>query len=144
MTHRTPRILLIPAVDQLVRGIIAAILCSVFSVGLGADSGPIIPRGNGDSCVAPNDEMRRNHMKFIMHQRDETVLKGIRDEPFSLSECVNCHAQHDTEGAPVRIDQEGQFCQSCHAYAAVRIDCFTCHRALPDDAEGDRMSQKQQ
>lgn len=100
-----------------------------------ANDGPLIPRGKGDKCVAPNDQMRRNHMKFILHQRDETVLKGIRSEPFSLSECVDCHAQSDADGQAIRIDHPGQFCQSCHAYAAVNIDCFTCHRAIPDDME---------
>jgi len=117
------------------------VLTSVCAMVLAADSGPTIPRGKGDSCVAPNDEMRRNHMKFIMHQRDETVLKGIRDEPFSLSECVECHAQHDSSGQPIRIDQEGQFCQSCHAFAAVSMDCFSCHRAVPDDVESGQAAQ---
>ncbi|OED41902.1 hypothetical protein AB833_08685 [Chromatiales bacterium (ex Bugula neritina AB1)] len=97
-----------------------------------ADDGPVIPRGKGDQCVADTDTMRRNHMDLIVHQRDETVIKGLRDEPFSLVECVECHAQTDVSGQPLRIDAEGQFCESCHAYAAVSIDCFSCHAAKPE------------
>ena len=29
-------------------------------------------------CVEPTDVMRRDHMEFILHQRDETVHEGIR------------------------------------------------------------------
>jgi len=93
---------------------------------------PIIPRGKGDQCVAPTDDMRRNHMDYIMHQRDETVVEGIRGKRYSLTECINCHAQVDAKGEAIRIDAPGQFCQSCHTFAAVKIDCFSCHRALPD------------
>ncbi len=78
--------------------------------------------------------MRRDHMRLLIHQRDETVIQGIRDEPFSLAECVECHVQVADNGDALRIDAEGQFCQSCHAYAAVKIDCFGCHAAVPDQA----------
>lgn len=98
------------------------------------DKGPHIPKGKGEQCVAETDFMRRDHMRLLIHQRDETVLRGLRDEPFSLAECVDCHAQVADSGEPIRIDAEGQFCQSCHAYAAVKIDCFGCHAALPDQA----------
>lgn len=94
--------------------------------------GPVIPKGKGDQCVADTALMRTDHMDLLNHQRDETVIDGIRGNPFSLVDCVNCHAQTTADGTPVRIDAEGQFCQSCHAYAAVKIDCFTCHAALPE------------
>ena len=96
--------------------------------------GPTIPPAKGDQCVADTALMRTDHMDLLNHQRDETVLKGIRDQPFSLVACVNCHAQTTADGAPIRIDAEGQFCQSCHQYAAVKIDCFSCHAALPEKA----------
>jgi len=99
-----------------------------------AEPGPIIPKGKGEQCVADTDFMRRNHMRLLIHQRDATVLEGIRDEPFSLIECVDCHAQTAANGETRRIDAKGQFCQSCHAYAAVKIDCFTCHAAVPDSS----------
>jgi len=100
--------------------------------GNAGEPGPIIPKGHGDRCVADTDFMRRNHMDLIVHQRDETVIRGIRDEPFSLVECVDCHAQKNANNEPVRVDAKGQFCDSCHSYAAVKIDCFGCHAAVPD------------
>ncbi len=113
---------------------LTGMLSVFYLVNLTAAESPAIPRGQGDSCVADTDFMRRNHMDLIIHQRDETVLKGIREEPFSLVECVDCHAQKDADGAHVRIDDKGQFCASCHTYAAVKIDCFSCHAAKPDKA----------
>lgn len=100
-----------------------------------ADPGPVIPKGQGDACVADTAFMRRNHMDLMVHQRDETVLEGIRGAPYSLSECVDCHAQKDEQGEAIRVDDEGQFCQSCHSYAAVKIDCFSCHAAVPDSSD---------
>lgn len=100
-----------------------------------SEIGPTIPQGRGENCVADTDFMRRNHMDLLVHQRDETVLEGIRDKPFSLTECVDCHVQTASNGEPHRIDAEGQFCQSCHTFAAVKIDCFGCHAAVPDSAE---------
>ena len=101
-------------------------------VSIASERGPVIPKGKGDSCVAETDFMRRNHMDLIVHQRDETVIRGIRDEPFSLVECVDCHVQRDTNDDPIRVDSEGQFCASCHAFVAAKIDCFSCHAAVPD------------
>lgn len=99
---------------------------------MAGEPGPVIPKGKGEQCVAETDFMRRNHMDLIVHQRDDTVIRGIRDEPFSLVECVDCHVQLDEDNQAVRIDEEGQFCASCHAYVAVKIDCFGCHAAVPD------------
>jgi len=96
-----------------------------------ANEGPVIPQGKGEQCVADTDFMRRNHMDLLMHQRDETVIEGIRYKPFSLVECVDCHASTNAEGQATRIDAPGQFCSSCHTYAAVKIDCFSCHAATP-------------
>ncbi len=80
-------------------------------------------------CVEPTAEMRKNHMKYILHQRDETVHRGVRTRQYSLNECINCHVS-DAEDAP-RISSEEHFCSSCHSYAAVRIDCFQCHADRP-------------
>ena len=91
---------------------------------------PVLSTGMGTRCVAPVDDMRRNHMTYLLHQRDETVRQGIRGKKFSLRKCVICHATPDSkaEGVPtVR-----PFCEECHAYAAVQIDCFSCHTAKPE------------
>jgi hypothetical protein len=87
---------------------------------------PAIP-ANLQQCVEPVDVMRRDHMKFLLHQRDETVLNGIRTKKYSLTGCINCHAQADKNGEIVRADDPGYFCTECHTYAAVKIDCFECH-----------------
>lgn len=81
--------------------------------------------------------MRRNHMDLLTHQRDDTVLQGIRENPFSLTGCVNCHARREPSGQPIRVDVRGQFCQSCHEFTAVSIDCFSCHSALPEATGAD-------
>ena len=77
----------------------------------------------GEKCVEPTEVMRRNHMQFILHQRDNTMHRGIRTTPHSLKNCVNCHADPQTGSV---LGKDG-FCQNCHIYAAVHIDCFGCH-----------------
>jgi hypothetical protein len=83
-------------------------------------------------CVEPEAEMRRNHMNYILHQRDETMHAGIRTRQYSLEECVNCHASKDESGEYLPINGPDQFCSSCHAYTAVHIDCFQCHATKPE------------
>ena len=80
-------------------------------------------------CVEPTGDMRKNHMKYILHERDETVHEGIRGSRHSLKECINCHVS-DAPDAP-RVSSEEHFCSSCHSYAAVHIDCFQCHADRP-------------
>ena len=102
-------------------------------------AGPVIIKGKGDQCVADIDYMRRFHMTELKHQRDETMQRGVRTKKFSLKECVACHAAKDPEGKPVSINAPGQFCASCHEYAAVTIDCFQCHAAKPEDGRQARL-----
>ncbi len=92
---------------------------------------PSPPRGDGAQCVEPTDVMRRDHMRFLMHQRDETMHRGIRTKKHSLVECLNCHTQKDEQGRFVSINAPGQFCQECHAYSGVKMDCFECHATTP-------------
>jgi hypothetical protein len=87
-------------------------------------------------CVEPTAEMRKNHMEYILHQRDETMYRGIRTRQYSLAECINCHVS-DAPDAP-RISSEEHFCNSCHTYAAVSIDCFQCHADRPVKTSGTR------
>ena len=91
----------------------------------------LVKAAMGDACVEPLPVIRRDHMKFLMHQRDDTVHDGIRGARHSLVGCIDCHAGKDGTGQWVRIDAPGQFCASCHDYASVKIDCFECHAALP-------------
>jgi len=93
---------------------------------------PIIPMGQGDSCVEDTDFMRRNHMDLLKHQRDETMKEGIRGKPYSLKECLSCHAVDGPDAIPVTVSSPQHFCRSCHDYAAVSIDCFQCHASRPE------------
>jgi len=86
-----------------------------------------------EQCVEPTAVMRRNHFEFIKHQRDLTVHNGIRSNKHSLSGCVDCHARKDASGKAVPVNAEGQFCSGCHDYAAVSLDCFSCHRTVPGE-----------
>ena len=95
---------------------------------------PEYPKGQGAQCVEPNDIMRRDHFRFLKHQRDNTVHLGIRTAKHSLVGCIDCHAVRGSDGQYVPVNDEGQFCQSCHVYSAVKIDCFTCHVAVPDSS----------
>jgi hypothetical protein len=93
------------------------------------------PEGEGIKCVQPEDEMRRNHMNYIMHQRDKTMHEGVRanikDEGYSLAECIDCHVQPNDNGNIASHKDEEHFCTACHEYASVQIDCFECHADKP-------------
>ena len=80
----------------------------------------------GKTCVAPVEEMRRNHMQMLFHQRDRTLRQGIREARASLKGCVDCHAGRESGSV---LGKDG-FCSSCHSYASVKIDCFECHTPL--------------
>ena len=93
---------------------------------------PDIPQGQGEACVEDTDFMRRNHMSLLMHQRDDTMHKGIRSTQHSLKECLDCHAVPGSDSIPVTAEDPKHFCRSCHDYAAVKIDCFQCHASRPE------------
>lgn len=91
---------------------------------------PAIQKGQGEQCVEPTDYMRKNHMKVLNHHRDKTVHEGIRTKQHSLKNCIECHATPDASGQRTVLGKD-HFCQSCHTYAAVKIDCFQCHSSKP-------------
>jgi len=84
-----------------------------------------------DQCVEPTEYMRRNHMELIKHQRDTTVYGGIRSTKHSLAGCVTCHVGYDGD-QPVPVNGDHQFCEACHDYAAVTLNCFDCHATVPE------------
>jgi hypothetical protein len=104
----------------------AAILAAVLALAAHADA-PRFKIERGEACVAPVAEMRRDHMKMLLHQRDRTLRQGLREPRFGLKGCVDCHASQKTGSV---LGKEG-FCSSCHQYAAVSIDCFECHSPNP-------------
>jgi len=113
----------------------AAVLAAVLSIAHTADAQdegargvalPTIKIERGEACVVPTDEMRREHMTLLLHQRDRTLRQGVRETRLSLKKCVDCHASRATGSV---LGKDG-FCASCHRYAAVKIDCFECHTPL--------------
>jgi len=88
---------------------------------------PSIEAGAGERCVEDTAFMRRNHMELLRHQRDVTVHEGIRTTRHSLANCVTCHAGRKTG----RVTGERGFCQGCHSYAGIALDCFECHADKP-------------
>ena len=99
---------------------------------------PTIPKaaskarnGGPEGCVEPKSDMRKNHMNYILHQRDETMHKGIRTSRHSFKNCINCHVVKDKNNKPVTHKDKRHFCNSCHSFAAVKIDCFECHASTP-------------
>jgi hypothetical protein len=89
---------------------------------------PTIVIEKGDKCVEDTAFMRRNHMKLLKHQRDETVHQGIRTEKYSLQNCIDCHASSKNNSV---LGSNENFCQTCHTYAAVKLDCWDCHASKP-------------
>ena len=86
---------------------------------------------SGDKCVEETSYMRKNHMKLLMHQRDETVHKGIRTKAHSLQNCIACHASTKDNNV---VGSDQHFCQGCHTYTAVKMDCWECHATKPKQA----------
>ncbi len=85
---------------------------------------PTIAISAPGKCVEDTALMLRNHMEFLKHHRDRTVHEGVRTTQHSLANCVNCHASPQTGRVTGSKDA---FCESCHRYAAVKLDCFECH-----------------
>jgi hypothetical protein len=111
------------------RSVLVALL--VCQVSLAASAAGRVPEpqfevDKSTTCVAPRDEIRRTHMDLLKHRRDETVRAGIRGGKTSLETCIDCHAGKRTGAVTGSPDA---FCQSCHAYAGVQLDCFECHQA---------------
>ncbi len=97
----------------------------------GWKSGTSLAATQEQSCVRDAAFMRRNHMEVIKHARIDTVRKGVRGVDGSLSECIACHVNKDDKGAPIPVNQEGQFCAGCHQQVGVALDCYQCHATVP-------------
>ncbi|QEP42021.1 hypothetical protein D5085_02020 [Ectothiorhodospiraceae bacterium BW-2] len=116
-------------VNQLLKSA-TVVLAVALPAGVYAESGLSIPAPvKGKQCVEPTDQIRRNHMDYLMHQRDKTMREGIRTQKYSLKECINCHVPAKT--APQQATGD-HFCMNCHQYTSVKIDCFECHATHPE------------
>src|SRR5512144_3449017 len=85
---------------------------------------PVLATPSSDKCVDDPAFMRRNHPDLLRHQRAQTVHEGIRTPRDGLANCVSCHASRQTGRVTGSADA---FCESCHRYAGVSLDCFECH-----------------
>lgn len=118
-------------------GILAVLCLSIAyaASGTATKAGPtiIIDKARaGDRCVEDTAFMRKNHMNLLKHQRDETMHKGIRTEKHSLKNCISCHASTKDDRV---VGSNEHFCQSCHTYAAVKMDCWECHATKAKPAQ---------
>ncbi|HYA65900.1 MAG TPA: hypothetical protein VEE84_04390 [Burkholderiaceae bacterium] len=108
--------------------VLMAGLCALSAVAqdTGRTPKPVIVIESQQHCIASPETMRREHPDMLRHQRLRTVHLGERGAKVSLNGCIGCHA--DRKSGSV-IGSDHAFCQGCHSYAAVHIDCFDCHQA---------------
>jgi hypothetical protein len=135
MIERRSAIRMIAVVLVLVTGLAASAHALATDTANSGVPMPVIPMGMGDACVEDTDFMRRNHMDMLKHQRDETVLRGVRTRQYSLVECINCHVVNAPDSEAVSASDPRHFCRACHDYAAVSIDCFQCHASRPGSGD---------
>jgi len=113
------------AAGTLRAALVATLLLAVGAAGVIARAAaPALDAARSGPCVEDPLVMRRSHMDFLKHDRDDTVRRGIRGVKHSLAACVDCHASK-SDGRVLGSDRH--FCQGCHRYAAVKLDCFDCH-----------------
>lgn len=127
-----------PGFNSLLRFLVTGLLAGMLQSGIVAAAEEISGFGkiaipspakpvNAEQCVEPVEIMRRDHMKFLLDQRDATVIDGERGSKYSLVGCMDCHNPADASEEIVRYEDPEHFCADCHRYASVKIDCFECH-----------------
>jgi len=121
---------------MMTRALAAMMVLAGAGVALAGDVAPKVPidKAKGE-CVLPADQMRREHMHILKHRRDETMFHGVRGGKTALEACLTCHVVKGKDGKPVTVASEKHFCRVCHDYAAVRVDCWACHKSVPEQSE---------
>ena len=103
-----------------------------------------VPPPKGEQCVEDTEYMRSHHFETVLHQRDKTVVQGIRTQKHSLKNCIDCHITANAQGEYARYtNKEEHFCATCHTYTAVKIDCFDCHADRPEVAVRQALQQSE-
>ena len=91
-----------------------------------AAAAPTLPKPSGTQCVESVEYMRSSHMELLESWRDKVVREGSRTYVASdgkqydislVGTCMSCHTNKD------------EFCGTCHSYAGVDPNCWTCHVA---------------
>ena len=86
-------------------GLLAGVVLTIPAMQAAAES-TYVTKGSKaaslESCVAETNDIRRNHMDYMKHGRDDTVRDGDRSGKFSLSECIRsqfCSAEQNPQSA---------------------------------------------
>ena len=121
------------------RLLLSALLLAVATVGFATRGAaddwtprPVIPKAQGERCVEPTEVMRKWHNEIVRPADGSSAPRTLPHH--DIAGCVSCHAERDKNGAYVPVNAEGQFCESCHRFSAVSINCFSCHAATPQAA----------
>ncbi|AGA67797.1 doubled CXXCH motif-containing protein [Desulfitobacterium dichloroeliminans LMG P-21439] len=107
---------------------------------------PVIQELGATECIESTEYMRENHMQLLVEWRDAVVRDGKttyvnnQGKEFEMSlqsTCLNCH--NDTPETVYFTAEtaklgDNQFCYSCHDFASVEPDCWSCH-AGPREAK---------
>jgi len=110
---------------------------AALSIAWAAEAAGRVPRPSisvdaGKQCIDTPEVMRRTHMDMLKHQRDRTVHLGERGVKVTLNGCIDCHAGKGAGAAAgSAVGGPQAFCESCHRYAAVQLDCCECHQPKP-------------
>lgn len=117
---------------------------------------PEIAKLADKECIEPTEYMRANHMQLLLEWRDAKVREGAtiyinskgKSYDISLQDtCLKCHSDNtpskttlSTNNQPTNSSSNpakasaasvtsspNQFCFSCHDYAAVEPNCWSCH-----------------
>ena len=97
----------------------------------GVKSEPLPKASGGAACIEPPERMRRDHPVLLAGWRERAVRLGERvhhmgdgrDVRMSLTgTCLGCHGK------------ASEFCDRCHAQAAVALSCWGCHDQVARDA----------
>ncbi len=81
-------------------------------------------------CVEAADYMRANHMELLVAWREGVVRQGQRTylagdgKQYEMSLTGTCLQQCHT--------QKTEFCDRCHDYAGVSLNCWSCH-VVPEE-----------
>lgn len=139
MMRPLPRTLLVPlpalnrgTAPGLLLGLLLALVLPALAPAADRVPQPVVDIARPGECVEAAQTMRREHPDLLRRQRDQTLREGIRTPKYSLNRCVECHASTKTGSV---LGAKG-FCQSCHDYASVKIECFDCHASRPKLAAG--------
>lgn len=117
---------------------------------------PEIAKLADKECIEPTEYMRANHMQLLLQWRDAAVREGAtvyvnsQGDSFEISledTCLKCHSDNTASKGNSSTNSQStnsisnpanalaasvtsspnQFCFSCHDYAAVEPNCWSCH-----------------